>query len=164
MNIEMTVTPQINIDVDYVIYDGTNSKEVFDFVINNYLNGDDPENSFEERPVDIPNFDYSELKEWWLKTTEIKNVDGYTIHTHNNNNIPEWRKDEDFRIVFKSHSPGYVVNEYFTKNTAVVVFGDNHFVLHNANEEKIKKRVMNIVANKLDSICSYWSCVDCDCK
>lgn len=145
-----SMTVEVKIEYDFIIFDGTNFDAVRDFVdtYNLYGNSDIVE-SFHKRPDDIPNLDEDELLQWWESTGEEvitfdrRAQEEVKYSTHNRTNMPLWRKDELLMIDFKCSQNGFVARKWLHKNDAIILVGRNHYILHNANE----KEVMDFIEN-----------------
>lgn len=138
-----SITKTIEVEYDYVIFDGANFDAVREFVNTYKLYGNSNiEESFHKRPEDIPNLDEDELLKWWKSTGEEKIekrgcFSERKYNTHNISNMPLWRKDELIMIEFKSSHYGYVDREWLGKNDAVILIGRKFRVLKNTDERKV---------------------------
>lgn len=147
----ITKTITVNIEYDYVIFDGTNFDEVREFVDTYKLYGDsDIEESFHKRPDDIPNLDENELFQWWESTGKedvYKGGGRYDMkyNTHNRNNMPLWRKDEILMIEFKSEHDGYINREWLCKNVAILLVNGRHYILHSIDEKEVLEFIENLI-------------------
>lgn len=145
----ITKTITINIEYDYITFDGTNFDAVKEFVDTYKLYGNSNiEESFHKRPEDIPNLDEKEMLKWWESTGEER-VDprdclGRICNTHNSNNMPLWRKDELLMIDFKSENPGYIQKEFLCKNVAIIVIGRRYYVVNRTDEKEIMEFIENL--------------------
>lgn len=135
----ITKTITINIEYDYITFDGTNFDEVKEFVDTYKLYGNSNiEESFHKRPEDIPNLDEKELLKWWISTgEEIEDCTGRRFNTHHSNNMPLWRKDELLMIEFKSVHAGYIQREFLCKDVTIIVIGRRYYVVNKTDEEEI---------------------------
>lgn len=142
----ITKTITLNIEYDYIIFDGTNFDAVKEFVDTYELYGNSNiEESFHKRPEDIPNLDEKEMLKWWESTgEEIEDCTGRRFNTHHSNNMPLWREDELLMIEFKSEHQGYIQKQFLCKNIAIIVIGRKHYVVNRTNEEEIMEFIENL--------------------
>lgn len=154
---------EVKVNYDFITYDGTNVHDVYDFAVNHHLVGEATYNDYEAglaiRPEGIPNLDESDLLEWWKSTGEIVDDKDYwgnskTYNTHNSNNLPIWRKDEDFLIAFRCKRGGYVNRQFFQKGMSIVVFGGDFQIGKWEGPEDIEKWVTRKIKDKYDVF--YW--------
>lgn len=120
-------------ELSVYVYDGTNAQEAIDFIDKFKAN---PNGLTEPiyRPKDIPNLGYDELFKWWQSTGEMvedKRWHGSEpryVNTHNENNCPIWRKDEEFCIVIPSTDA-----EYRAAHLCQQVFMKKGYALYHLN-------------------------------
>lgn len=151
---------EIKVEYDSITYDGTNAHDVYDFAVNHRLVGEDVYHDYEAglaiRPEGIPNLDEYDLLKWWESTGEIVTEEsrwtpGRTYNTHNSNNLPIWRKDEDFMIAFKCNRDGYVNRRFFQKGMGIVVFGGDFHIGKWESQEDIERWVISKIKDKYDN-------------
>ena len=152
---------EIEVEYDSVTYDGTNMMDVYNFAKKyNLLESDvgDEEDypGLVIRPEGIPNLDSAELLEWWKSTGEIKpRTNTYyngpkTYNTHNENNMPMWRKDEEFMLAVKSSNKGYLDREFFHKGDSIITYGHCVEVAVHVAPEQIPTYVKNRILDRYD--------------
>lgn len=141
---------------EFITFNGENMTEILSFISLNRLNSskcilDD----YEKRPEDIPNLDEEDMKKWWISTGTItKKFNRYTdqeeeINSHKLGNMPEWRKDELFKVDMKLNKSGYMRIVFFKKGDTIIYCDKmelddeaNFIVLDGPmTEEKIKKYI-----------------------
>lgn len=150
------INKNIVIKYDYIKYNGNNAEDVFVFAQRHNILCTEESEPFVMRPADIPNLDEAELIKWWASTGKIKTVIGYsseyTYNTHNSNNMPTWRKDEDFYLVFASGRDGYCNYEYFKKGMGVVVIGHKYCIVNFENDDELEEYVDEMIDNIIETL------------
>ena len=154
---------EIEVEYDSVTYDGTNMMDVYNFAKNHNLLesdvGDEDNNpGLCVRPADVPHLEYDELLKWWESTGEIvEREDGplfynrpKTYNTHNSNNMPFWKKGEDFYLAVKSANEGYLNREFFHKGDSIITYGHCVEVAVHVAPEKIPTYVKNRILDRYD--------------
>lgn len=146
----------VTCNYDYIRYDGSNAEEVFNFAKRHNILCKAENEPFVMRPEDIPNLNETELLEWWVSTGEMKPISKYNpgiLHnTHNINNMPTWRKDEDFYLVCKTGMEGYCRYEYFRKDMGIVTFGKNYSIMYFNDEEDDDDKVRDYINHEINEM------------
>jgi len=151
-----TMNAHINVDIeyDYIIYNGSNADDVFKFAKDHGILCRDENEPFVKRPESIPNLNRFELLKWWESTGEMKpkykgiagNENLY--NTHNTNNMPLWDKDEDFYLSFNAKPEGYCWHEYFTKGKGIIVVNKKYCIVSNLADDEISSYVVDLIKSQ----------------
>lgn len=123
----ITKTLKNELTFEFITFDGKNIAEILSFISLRRLNNSgDIFEDFMKRPEDIPNLNEKDMKKWWLSTGTItKEFNRYTnqeeeINSHSLSNMPEWKKDELFKVDMKLNTPGYMRLIFFKKGDTII--------------------------------------------